>query len=125
MPLRNVSESDLEGLCSCGRDIMQVLLGAPARYASVLLPRRLAPMSLPPLEATALDRLLDAFESDILPLTETGAALGNKVFAEPLFLSTHEPCSRCLSAIIWSGFDNVVCLFSHQHSRDAFAIPLP
>ena len=25
---------------------------------------------------------------------------------ECLFLSTHEPCSLCLSAITWSGFDN-------------------
>ena len=43
--------------------------------------------------------------------------------AELLFLSTHEPCSLCLSAITWSGFDNFAYLFSHEDSRDAFAIP--
>ena len=43
--------------------------------------------------------------------------------AELVFLSTHEPCSLCLSAITWSGFDNFVHLFSHADSRDAFAIP--
>lgn len=40
-----------------------------------------------------------------------------------IFLSTHEPCSLCLSAITWSGFDNFWFLFSHEDSRDAFAIP--
>lgn len=40
-----------------------------------------------------------------------------------LFLATHEPCSLCLSGITWSGFDNFYYLFSHQNSRDSFAIP--
>ena len=42
---------------------------------------------------------------------------------ELVFLATHEPCSLCLSAITWSGFDNFVYLFTHEDSRDAFAIP--
>ena len=40
-----------------------------------------------------------------------------------IFLSTHEPCSMCLSAITWAGFDNFIYLFSYQESRDLFAIP--
>lgn len=40
-----------------------------------------------------------------------------------LFVSTHEPCSLCLSAITWTGFDNFYYLFSHEDSRDSFAIP--
>lgn len=40
-----------------------------------------------------------------------------------IFLSTHEPCSLCLSAITWTGFDNFHYLFSHEDSRDSFAIP--
>lgn len=40
-----------------------------------------------------------------------------------IFLATHEPCSLCLSAITWTGFDNFHYFFSHEDSRDAFAIP--
>lgn len=42
---------------------------------------------------------------------------------ECLFLATHEPCSLCLSAITWAGYDNFHFLFSHEDSRDSFAIP--
>jgi len=40
-----------------------------------------------------------------------------------IFLATHEPCSLCLSAITWGGYDNFYFLFSHEESRDSFAIP--
>ena len=40
-----------------------------------------------------------------------------------VFLSTHEPCSLCLSAITWCGFDNFYYFFTYQDSRDAFGIP--
>ncbi len=40
-----------------------------------------------------------------------------------IFLATHEPCSLCLSAITWSGFDNFYYLFSYEETRDAFGIP--
>ncbi len=43
--------------------------------------------------------------------------------SELIFLTTHEPCSLCLSAITWTGFDNFYYFFSHLDSRDAFAIP--
>lgn len=43
--------------------------------------------------------------------------------ADCLFLATHEPCSLCLSAITWGGYDNFHYLFSHEDSRDSFNIP--
>lgn len=40
-----------------------------------------------------------------------------------IFLSTHEPCSLCLSAITWAGFDNFFYFFGYEATRDAFNIP--
>lgn len=40
-----------------------------------------------------------------------------------VFLSTHEPCSLCLSAITWTGFDNFHYLFGYDDTADTFNIP--
>ena len=39
-----------------------------------------------------------------------------------IFFATHEPCTLCLSAITWGGYDNFYYLFSHEDSRDDFHI---
>jgi len=117
-----------------------------------------------------LDKFLDVFNRDILPLTYKGVDLGNKIFGaaimkkedyslvvadtnneieNPLwhgeihtlkkfyeinkemrpdeknciFLSSHEPCSLCLSAITFSGFDNFYYLFPYESTYDEFNIP--
>jgi len=117
-----------------------------------------------------LERFLDVFKKNILPLTSEGVNLGNKIFGaaiikkndhslvvagsnneteNPLwhgeihtlkkfyelkkkirpdeknciFLSSHEPCSLCLSAIAFSGFDNFYYLFPYQSTSDDFNIP--
>ncbi len=62
-------------------------------------------------EIATLNRFYD------LPVAERPATV------DCLFLSTHEPCSLCLSAITWAGFDNFYYFFGYEATRDAFNIP--
>ena len=39
------------------------------------------------------------------------------------FISSHEPCSLCLSAITWSGFDNFYYFFPYAETKSSFDIP--
>ena len=117
-----------------------------------------------------LDKFLDIFKNDILPLTIKGVDAGNKIFGAAIinkddyslvvagsnnetenpiwhgeihtlkkfyeldnimrpkeknciFLSSHEPCSLCLSGITFSGFDNFYYLFPYESTSDEFNIP--
>ena len=39
------------------------------------------------------------------------------------FITSHEPCSLCLSAITWSGFDNFYYFFPYKDTKSTFKIP--
>eukprot|EP01084_Bolivina_argentea_P126646 224200_1 len=39
----------------------------------------------------------------------------NKKFKSNIFLSTHEPCSMCLSAITWCGFNKIYYFFGYDN----------
>tara|TARA_Y100001970_G_scaffold220418_1_gene270749 strand:- start:218 stop:808 length:591 start_codon:yes stop_codon:yes gene_type:complete len=118
----------------------------------------------------ALEKILNIFLNEVLPLTKKGVAKGNKIFGaaiikkndfslvisetnneienpmwhgemhalkkfyeldvntrpsekDCMFLSSHEPCSMCLSAITFSGFDNFYFLFPYTSTNDEFNIP--
>ncbi len=109
-------------------------------------------------------------EDHIIPLTQQGIKLGNKIFGaailkkadlslviaetnneienplwhgeihtlkkfyelpknlrlppeDCIFFSTHEPCSLCLSAITWAGYDNFYYFFRYEETQDEFGIP--
>ena len=117
-----------------------------------------------------LEKILNIFLKEVLPLTEQGVAKGSKIFGaaiikkddlslvvaetnneienplwhgemhtlkkfyeleantrpnekDCMFLSSHEPCSMCLSAITFSGFDNFYYLFPYTATNDEFNIP--
>ena len=40
-----------------------------------------------------------------------------------IFISSHEPCSLCLSGITWSGFDNFIYLYPYEDTKSDFNIP--
>ena len=42
---------------------------------------------------------------------------------DTVFLSTHEPCSMCLSALAWCGFQQVRYLFDYRETAEDFAMP--
>lgn len=55
--------------------------------------------------------------------TERRALLSRPRPEDCLFLSTHEPCSMCLSALAWSGFPKVYFLFGYENTEEDFQIP--
>ena len=63
------------------------------------------------------------FHGEITTLNKFFESFRNYNPSDCIFLSTHEPCSMCLSAIAWGGFDTIFYLFSHQDSRDEHKIP--
>ena len=117
-----------------------------------------------------LNKILEVFQKNIIPLTLEGVSCGNKIFGaailkkedfsliiagtnneienplwhgeisalknfyeipsnkrvstkDCIFLSTHEPCSLCLSAITWTGFDNFYYFFPYSDTNNKFNIP--
>ena len=118
----------------------------------------------------ALEKILNIFSKEVLPLTEKCVAKGSKIYGaaiikkddlslvvadtnneienplwhgemhtlkkfyeldantrpnekDCIFLSSHEPCSMCLSGITFSGFDNFYYVFPYTETNDQFKIP--
>ena len=64
-----------------------------------------------PLFHGEISTILNLFEKDINNTKEY------------YFISSHQPCSMCLSAITWSGFDNFYYFFPYEDTKENFNIP--
>ena len=62
------------------------------------------------------------FHGEITTLNKFFAENKNRSTDDLIFLSTHEPCPMCLSAITWAGFDTIYYLFNYQETKKTFKI---
>jgi len=62
------------------------------------------------------------FHGEISTLNKFFAENKNRSTDDLIFLSTHEPCPMCLSAITWAGFDTIYYLFNYQETKKTFKI---
>ena len=62
------------------------------------------------------------FHGEISTLNKFFAENKNRSTEDLIFLSTHEPCPMCLSAITWAGFDTIYYLFNYQETKKTFKI---
>ena len=62
------------------------------------------------------------FHGEISTLNKFFAENKNRSTDDLIFLSTHEPCPMCLSAITWAGFDTIYYFFDYQETKKTFKI---
>ncbi|KAK6218122.1 hypothetical protein LQW54_002872 [Pestalotiopsis sp. IQ-011] len=98
-----------------------VASGSKLFGAAILSKSTLAPLTV----ATNNERASPLLHGEIHCIQQffAGPAATRPATRDCVFVTTHEPCSLCLSGITWSGFDNFYYLFTYEDSRDLFAIP--
>ncbi|PHH62189.1 hypothetical protein CDD81_7383 [Ophiocordyceps australis] len=102
-----------------------VLSGNPVFGAAVISRKDLAVLTAANNNATLSPILhgevncIERFFTETFPDAATRPQPGR----DAIFLATHEPCSLCLSALAWSGFDEFYYLFTYEENRRVFGFP--
>jgi len=111
-----VTEEKLVPLTRTGVSSGSKLFGA-----AILKRSDLSPVTV----ATNNERVSPLLHGEVNCIQEffSSPAEGRPATKDCVFFATHEPCSLCLSAITWAGFNEFYYLFTYEDSRDLFAIP--
>lgn len=73
------------------------------------------------LAETNRETLCPLYHGEIWTIKQWSEAIpqeGKPAPQDSVFLSTHEPCCLCISAIVWTGFKRVFYLFPYEATRD-------
>lgn len=75
------------------------------------------------LAATNHEAMSPLWHGEVYAIKQFWEMQGHPDPADCIFLSTHQPCCMCASAIAWSGFPELHYLFAYEHTGKDFNIP--
>lgn len=58
------------------------------------------------------------YHGEVYTIEQWSSVANKPSAASSIFLSTHEPCCMCISAIVWSGFRKCYYLYPYETTRD-------
>lgn len=110
----DVIENDIVPLTSKGVEI-----GCKVFGAAILRRKDLSLV----LSATNHEAMSPLWHGEVYAIKQFYELQGHPDPSECVFLSTHQPCCMCTSALAWAGFKEIYYLFGYQQTGENFNIP--